>query len=67
MLPSDVQFYMDELESNGCQCGNPKRPGQPLCYNCYKRLPLDLQRGLCKAIRSGYAEAYEAAVKWLER
>jgi hypothetical protein len=59
-------FYAKELKSDQCQCGRTKKPGRSLCFPCFRDLPVEMQEDLYKKIGSGYEEAYEAAVKWLE-
>lgn len=58
-------FYFEELRSNECQCGEPKRPYHSFCFGCYRSLPQDFQRDLYRRIGHGYEEAYEAAIKHL--
>lgn len=66
MLTSrDVRFYLDELKSDECQCGRPKRPRNSLCFRCYKDLPEDMKKDLWQPIGAGYEEAYDAAVHYL--
>lgn len=59
-------FYLKELESNGCACGGPKGRGKSFCYRCYKSLPDDMQRALYRPFTGGYIQAYDAAVKYLD-
>lgn len=66
MIVSDIRFYVTELRSEECFCGRTKKSGMALCYSCFSSLPPDLKEDLYQRIRSGYEEAYEAAVKWLE-
>lgn len=61
----DGLWYHSELMGNGCQCGNEKKPGFALCFGCYKRLPVEMQKGLYHRLGKGYEQAYEKAVKWL--
>lgn len=60
-----TDFYLYELRSDMCCCEGQKKPGRSFCYDCYKKLPPDMQRALYQRIRDGYEEAYDAAVKWL--
>lgn len=62
----DWSWFYNELISDECACGRPKKPGYSFCYRCYRSLPGDMQRDLYKRIGEGYEVAYEAAVKWLE-
>jgi len=66
-MGKELKFYLDELTSDECACGQPKKAGHSFCYRCYMRLPGDMRRDLWKRIGDGYEAAYEAAVKWLER
>lgn len=60
-----TSFYIDELKSEECQCGEYKARGKSVCPACWKRLPRDLQVDLYSRMGDGYEEAYEAAVKVL--
>ena len=67
MMPNqDTQFYIDQLMSEECHCGKPKKPRQSFCRPCYFSLPKYLQHALYQHILEGYEEAYEEAVKWLD-
>jgi hypothetical protein len=66
MNADDVQFYIDQLKSNGCYCGAAKQRGRSFCYSCYMALPKDLRGALWKRMLCGYEEAYEEACQWLE-
>jgi hypothetical protein len=61
----DMQFYVGELRSEECQCGQWKKPGYSLCYRCYKALPRDMRNDLYKLVGRGYEAAYDAALKYL--
>lgn len=61
----DLDFYIDGLLSEECQCGRPKKRHNSFCYGCYKGLPHDMQRALYNRIGFGYRRAYEAAVAFL--
>jgi len=63
---NDRMFYVDVLDSNGCACGDTKKPGKAFCRRCYKELPYRMQEALYNRIGQGFEEAYEAAVKWLQ-
>ena len=63
----DRLFYIKELRSSECLCGKGKRYGMSLCYDCYNSLPEEMKQDLWKGIGKGYEEAYEAAVKWLDK
>ena len=58
--------YLESLFSNECVCGSEKKPEKSLCYQCYKKLPRDLQVDLYSRMADGYEQAYDAAVKYLE-
>ena len=66
MKASDIKFYLDELQSEECACGEPKKRGKSFCYRCYTSLPGTMQRDLWLKIRNGYEEAYDNALTWLE-
>jgi len=63
--PNDIRFYLTVLRSNGCQCGGHKKPRQALCWSCYRQLPTEMRMALYRPVGSGFEEAYEEAVKWL--
>ncbi len=62
----DFKFYLKELRSNECRCGRNKQPGKSFCFNCYKRLPWDMQRALYRYLHEGYPQAYDEAAAFLE-
>lgn len=64
-IMNDLKFYTSVLKSEECQCGRNKKRGMALCYNCFKELPNDMQRNLYNRLNSGFQEAYEEAVKYL--
>ncbi len=61
----DTRFYIDELRSDECQCGNWKKPGHSFCYKCYRSLPGHYQQDLWQRMGDGYEQAYDAACTWL--
>ncbi|MBW1666739.1 MAG: hypothetical protein JRJ66_01570 [Deltaproteobacteria bacterium] len=61
------QWYADELMSEECLCGRSKKRHYSFCYRCFKALPEDMQKALYQRIGEGYEEAFEEAVKWLDR
>lgn len=67
MKNSDIEFYVDELGSEECFCGRIKKSGRSFCYPCFSSLSPELKRDLYQRIGSGYEEAYEAAVAYLDR
>ena len=66
MKNSEVQFYLKELKSEECACGEPKKKGKSFCYRCYSSLPGEMQKDLYKSIWEGYPAAYDKALAWLE-
>jgi len=66
MPDQDTNFYIKELMSEECACGNPKKPRFSFCYRCYKKLPKHLQRELYQHVLEGYEQAYDEAIKYLE-
>lgn len=62
---SDVHFYLDELLSEECYCGEWKKKNYAFCYKCYFKLPADLRKRLYDKIGDGYEEAYDEAIKYL--
>ena len=58
--------YLNALYSNECVCGNNKKPKKSFCYQCYKKLPRDLQIDLYSRMGDGYEQAYDAAIKYLD-
>ncbi|MEW6263362.1 MAG: hypothetical protein AB1641_09810 [Thermodesulfobacteriota bacterium] len=63
---TDRLFYLQELKSEECRCGRPKKRGQSLCSTCYYRLPEPLRFDLYLPVGGGYEGAYEAAVAYLD-
>ena len=64
---NDNAFYIKSLKSNECPgCDGYKKERKSLCYKCYKSLPNDMQRALYKRFGSGYREALDDALKYLE-
>lgn len=66
MENSDLQFYLKELQSEECACGETKKRGKSFCIKCFKSLPREMQQALYQSIYEGYGEAYDKAVVWLE-
>ena len=62
---TDREFYVKQLASEECLCGNSKLRGNSFCYRCYKALPGDMQKAIYRSLGRGYEEAFEAAHKWL--
>ena len=62
----DAKFLLEELKSEECQCGNPKKSGNSFCYRCYSSLPSHLQRSLYRNFGNGYEEAYEESIQHLK-
>lgn len=60
------RWYVEELMSEECLCGRPKRRHYSFCYRCYSALPGDMQKALYRRIGDGYEEAFEEAVKYLQ-
>lgn len=65
-MDKDQLWYFKELRSNECYCGKSKEVGRSFCYTCFKKLPGHLQKPLYNKIGSGYEEAYEDAVNFLD-
>ena len=63
---AERKFYLDTFKSDECLCGRSKKPRFAFCYQCYKKLPPDMQRALYKPFGGGYEQAFEAACKWLQ-
>ena len=61
----DLKFYCKTRESNECSCGRGKQPRMWFCFQCYKSLPVDMQRALWNPITKEAIEAYEKALKYL--
>ncbi len=64
-LTEDEKFYLEELMSNECQCGNGKKPRFSFCYRCYLQLPQTMKNSLYDHVGEGYEESYDAAVEYL--
>jgi len=62
---SDIQFYLDVLKSNECHCGRYKKPKHALCFRCYHKLPVGLQKGLYLLVCGGFEQADEDAAAFL--
>lgn len=58
-------WYLDELMSNECACGNNKKKGHSFCYGCYKVLPGDLKSEIYRKIGQGYEEIYDECFSFL--
>jgi len=65
MKTAEIGFYIRALKNEECQCGRSKKSGYAVCFECYRRLPRDMQTALYRPINRGFQEAYEAAVKHL--
>lgn len=66
MTFEDTEFYIQALNSDECSnCNNNKQIGKAFCYNCFKKLPDELQRILYRRIGFGFESAFELASKWL--
>jgi len=65
-MNKDSIFYLQELRSDACACGKPKKPDYSFCYSCYMKLPFSMRQDLYQEIGNGYEAAYEAAIKWLD-
>jgi len=63
----EMDWYYKELTGNGCICGGEKKSGKSFCYTCFKALPEEHQKDLYKRLGSGYEQAYDTAVEYLER
>lgn len=59
--------YYRNLLGTICHCRRHKQSRRSFCYDCYKRLPKHQQQNLYKILDFGYQEAYDAAVRFLER
>ena len=66
MNKSDDKFYLNELKSNECGCGNDKKTRYAFCFKCYFALPPELRIDLYKPIGRGFGIAYERAFQWLK-
>ena len=64
-MNNDRKFYISELKSEECQCGEWKRSGMSFCYKCYVSLPRLVQKALYTSFGQGYEEAYDEAIKYL--
>jgi len=59
-------FYIEELKSEECFCGQTKKSGFSFCFNCYKKLTKEMQKDLYKKIGKGYEQAYDEAFLYLK-
>ena len=66
MPNKDQLFYLNELRSDGCACGQPKKVGYSFCYPCYMKLPFNMRQDLYNKMDESYKEAYEKAIDWLD-
>jgi hypothetical protein len=64
-MNEDRKFYVDSLLSVVCQCERDKKRAYSFCYQCYNKLPLEMQRNLYCKMGDGYEEAYDMAVQYL--
>jgi len=60
-----VKELIEQLKSEECFCGRPKKRLKSLCYSCYRRLPDEMQADLYQGIGAGYGDALDAAIKYL--
>ena len=72
MRTGDKEFYLKELNSNGCACEREKPEGSAFCKGCNRKLPLSLKQRIWRSMSDGnggfkkkYPFHYEAAVKHL--
>lgn len=65
-MSGDLEFYLNELKAEECVCGGSKKRGFAFCYQCYKTLPVHLQRDLYRQIMHGFEEAYDESVEYLK-
>jgi len=63
----DLLFYLNQLRSEECYCGRTKKYGFALCYGCWKQLDAETQKHLFRQITRGFEEAFDRAIKELER
>lgn len=56
MIAQEFSF-MAELRADVCRCGAAKRAGRPFCFDCFRILPADVQKGLYRRIGRGYEGA----------
>lgn len=63
--PALVAIALKALDSAHCYCARRKREQQSFCKFCTSLLPSALRTELGNSIKSGYAEAYEAAKAYL--
>lgn len=63
--PSDRMFYINQLKSDECICERPKKPRFAFCFNCYRRLPADMQRALYRPVGGWFEQAYDEAYRYL--
>jgi len=59
-------LLVKELDGVSCRCGAVKESGNTFCKRCYFKLPQPLRRNLYQKLKSGYVEAYQAAVYFLD-
>jgi len=63
--PKNMLWYLQEVQSETCQCGGWKRSSLSFCYSCFLRLPHELREALYRTMGHGFEEAYDAASKYL--
>jgi hypothetical protein len=65
LTPSLHQLAVEALDSRACLCGAKKDRGNSFCHGCYFALPKEMRNALYRALRDGYAEAWDEARDWL--
>jgi len=63
----DLLFYLNQLRSEECYCGRTKKYGFALCYGCWTQLDGETAKHLNRQICRGFEEAFDRAIKELER
>ena len=67
LTPSLRKLALDSYSSITCpHCGQPKSGRKSFCTKCYWALPEAERKALYKAFTSGYADAWDAAMTWLQ-
>ena len=64
-MKTDLQFYLDQVQSEECICGRTKKDCFPFCWRCFKSLPEELQEKCRYGVNLTFPETYEEAVKFL--
>jgi hypothetical protein len=65
--PKPASYYGRILILPECACGKPKKRGMAFCYNCFIELPKLEKSLLYKRVGQGFEQAYESAIRYLER